>query len=391
MYIKKKKLAILGSTGSIGQTSLKIISNYSKYFDIDLLVCNKNEKVILSQIKKFLPKKVYIENMIVRQKIKSKINNKIKVEFLESFNDLKKKYLKKNKLDKVIVGISSIEGLKYSFEFVKYSKEILLANKESLVCGGKVLINRAKFYNCKILPIDSEHYCIAEILKYEKLKNVNFVYLTASGGPFLGKNKNIIAKSSVEQVTKHPNWLMGKKISVDSATMSNKIFEIIEAHVLFDIPTEKLKIKIHKESLVHSAVLFNNGLVKLIMHDTTMKIPIINSLLDNIPKLSKKNFFKDNKNFQISFDETNLSNFLIISLGMKILKLGHTAWILFNVFNDYYVKNFLNKKIFFYQIEKNLIKIFSNKRIIYYCKNKIRNTKDIMNTIEFAENFIRSV
>ena len=391
---KKIKIAIIGSTGSIGTTSLKIIQDKKKLFNVELLVCNESEKIILAQIKKFSPKNVFIKNLLIQNKIKKKLNrDKLKVNFINKFEDINKIYSKQNKFDKVIIGISSINGLKYSMKFIKYSNEILLANKESLVCGGKILLNAAKKYNCKILSIDSEHYCIAETLKYEKMDNISSIYLTASGGPFFGDDKKTFAKAPISKVLKHPNWSMGKKISVDSATMANKIFEMIEAHVLFDIPIEKLKIKIHKESLIHSAVLFNNGLVKLIMHDTSMIIPIRNSLLGcmHIKKINDKNFFDDNKNFRLSFEEADVKNFQLIPLGFRVLKLGHAAWILFNVFNDYFVNKFLEKKIFFYQIEKNLIKIFSNKDINLYCKKKISNFKDVLKTIKYANNFVKNL
>ena len=395
MYFRKKiKIAIIGSTGSIGITSLKIIQDKKKLFNVELLVCNENEKIILAQIRKFLPKNVFINNLLIQNKIKKKLNrDKLKLNFINKFEDINKIYSKQNKFDKVIIGISSIHGLKYSMEFIRHSKEILLANKESLVCGGKILLNTAKKYNCKISSIDSEHYCIAETLKYEKMDNISSIFLTASGGPFFGNDKKTFAKAPISKVLKHPNWSMGKKISVDSATMANKVFEMIEAHVLFDIPIKKLKIKIHKESLIHSAVLFNNGLVKLIMHDTSMTIPIRNSLLGDmyIKKINDKNFFNDNKNFILSFEETDVKNFQLIKLGFRILKLGHTAWILFNVFNDYFVNKFLQKKIFFYQIEKNLIKIFLNKNINLYCKKKISNFKDVLNTIKYADNFVKNL
>ena len=181
---------------------------------------------------------------------------------------------------------------------------------------------------------------------------------------------------------------MGSKISVDSATMCNKIFELIEAHVLFKIPIDKLKIKIHEESQVHSAVVFKNGLVHMIMHDTTMTIPIRNSIFDNKFKNQSYNFFKSKKNIKLNFDEIKLSKFKILKTGYTILKMGHTAWILFNVINDNLVEKFLNQKIFFYEIVKNLIKIFNNKSLILYCKKtKVKNIADINKVINYG-NFV---
>lgn len=182
---------------------------------------------------------------------------------------------------------------------------------------------------------------------------------------------------------------MGKKISVDSATMVNKILEIIEAHVLFGIPIDKIKIKIHKESLVHAAIVLNNGLVKFAMHDTSMSIPIRNCLLNNKLFNQKKIFFSDTSNFNLSFNHVQLKQYDVLNTGFKILKLGQRAWILFNVINDKLVDKFLKGEIFFYQITQNLIKIFNKKSTIHYCKKKIIKFSDIMETINFGISLVK--
>ena len=384
----KQRIAIFGSTGSIGSDALNIMSKYPKLFDIELLVCENNNLKITRQANKFSAKYIFVNNKESLSKINKK-NLKTNVKILRDYEELEKIFLKKKKFDKVILCVSSFSGLKYAFSAVKFSKEILIANKESIVCGGHIFLKEAKKYNCKITSIDSEHYCLSEIIKNEKLRTINSVYLTASGGPFLNKKKIFYNKSLVKDATKHPKWKMGKKISVDSATMVNKIFEIIEAHVLFNIPFEKLKIKIHKESLIHSAVIFKDGLVKIIMHDTSMVIPIRNCLFNKKFFFQKKNFFTDTLNFSLSFDETSIKKFEIVYFALKIIKLGHRAWILFNVVNDILVEKFLKKEIFFYQINKNLIKIFKNKSIILYSKSKIRKLSDIYNTINYAKNIFK--
>ena len=230
----KQRIAIFGSTGSIGSDALNIMSKYPKLFDIELLVCENNNLKIVHQANKFSAKYIYISNEKSSLKIKKK-NLKATVQILRDFDELEKVFLKKKKIDKVILSVSSFSGLKYAFSAVKFSKEILIANKESIVCGGNILLKEAKKYNCKITSLDSEHYCLSEIIKNQKLSSINMVYLTASGGPFLNQKKVIQNKSSIKDVINHPTWKMGKKISVDSATMVNKIFEIIEAHVLFKI------------------------------------------------------------------------------------------------------------------------------------------------------------
>jgi len=382
MAIKKINIGVIGSTGSIGRTSLKIFKRYKKKFNIELLVCDQNLKEITNQIKIYSPKYVFINNFNAYNSIKLKKFKK-KVIFFNDFFLFQKKF--KSKLDKVILGAPGLSGLKFAFFFTTNSKELLIANKESLICGASVLLKKAKANNCKITSIDSEHFCINQIIKDKSLNEIDSVFLTASGGPFLKKKESSYLRSSIAKVTNHPKWSMGGKISVDSATMCNKIFELIEAHVLFDIPIDKLKIKIHEESHVHSAVIFKNGLVHMIMHDTTMIIPIRNSIFDNKFNNQSNNFFKSKKNIQLNFDEIKLSKFKILKTGYKVLKLGHTAWILFNVINDNLVEKFLNKKIFFYEIVRNLIKIFSQKKIMQYCKKtKVNNMSDINKIINYG-------
>ena len=377
------KIAIIGSTGSVGKTTLSIIDKYPKKFKVEFLACDKNFDTIVSQAKKFLPNYIYVNNKEIFDKLKKKKFKK-KINFVNNYDVIKKIFKLKKKFDKTILSISSLDGLKFAFDFVKFSKEILIANKESIVCGGNILLREAEKYNCKIKSIDSEHYCLSQFIKKNEDENIDSIYLTASGGPFLNMKKNSYNKASIHKVTNHPNWSMGKKISVDSATMVNKVLEIIEAHVLFGLPFDKIKIKIHKESLVHSAIVLKNGLVNLVMHDTSMTIPIRNSLFDNKFFNQSSNFFKSNKKFELTFNELELKKFKIIKTAYKIIKNGHSSWILFNVFNDYLVKKFLLKKIYFYEIEQNLIKVFNNKHILSYCKKNLNTIDDINRTIHFA-------
>jgi len=379
----KKKIAVIGSTGSIGATSLKIIKKYPNLFNVELLVCNKSLKKLIHQIKLFSPKYIFINDKSAREKFK-RLNLFNSIKLIENFSSFSKIFKQQTKFDKVILGASSVDGLKYSFEFINYTKEILIANKESIICGGNVLLEAAKKLNCKISSIDSELYCLSQLLLNSNNQKIDTVYLTASGGPLLGKKKTDFLKSSVKLITNHPKWSMGKKISVDSSTMVNKIFEIIETHILFQIPFNKIKIKIHKESLVHSAVIFKDGFVKVGMHDTSMEIPIRNSLFENKFVHQKKNFFKNKNLVSLNFNELQLTEFPILKTGIKIINYGHAAWILFNVINDELVKKFLNKQIFYYEIVKNLNKIFSKKIVLTYCKKKISTLADIEETINFG-------
>ena len=382
MAIKKLNIGIIGSTGSVGRTSLKIFKEYKSKFNIELLVCDQNLKEVTRQIKTYSPKYVFINNVNVYDCIKL-IKFKKKVIFFNNFLYFQKKF--KSKLDKVILGVPGLVGLKFAFFFIKNSKEILVANKESLVCGASILLKKAKANNCKITSIDSEHFCINQLIKDKNLNDIDSVFLTASGGPFLNQKQKTYLKASIKKVTNHPRWNMGSKISVDSATMCNKIFELIEAHVLFDIPIDKLKIKIHEQSLIHSAIVFKNGLVHMVMHDTTMTIPIGNSIFENKFYNQSGNLFKSKNNIQLNFNETKLSKYKILKTGYKVLKMGHASWILFNVINDNLVEKFLGKKIFFYEIVKNLIKIFNQKSILLYCKKTtVNSANDISKIINYG-------
>ena len=384
MSSKKISLAILGSTGSIGITTLKIIKKYPNLFKVNLLACNKNKKIIFKQISKFLPKYVIIQNKNNFNFFK-KIKFKKKIKFFQNLNDFNKE--KKIKFDKVILGISSIDGLDYAFSFIKYSTEILLANKETIVCGGKVFLKKANHYKCKIVPIDSEHYCLANTLKNFKSNEVDRVYLTASGGPFLNKSRNSISKIDQKFALKHPSWKMGKKISIDSATMANKGLEVIEAAILFNLKPTNIKIKIHKESKVHSVVILKNGLVYLVAHNTSMSVPIKNSLIESRELNNQKNFFFTKKNFTFSFDEKKLIKFKMVSLAYRALNYGQRACIFYNVINDYLVNLYLNKKIFFFEIHTKLNKVLTNVNLIPYFKKKVANLNDIQKTINYAKSY----
>lgn len=389
MSFKKKNIAILGSTGSIGKTTLGILEKNNINFNIVLLCCNNNYKLICKQIQKFKPLNIYINDEVIRNKVKIKFKY-YNYNFLKNLkNKTLGKFFKK-KIDKTILAVPSITGINYIFNFLNFSKEILIANKESIICGGKLLFKEAKKQKCKLTSIDSEHYCISQIINDEKMDLIDSVYLTASGGPFLNYRKKL-AKYNISKVISHPKWKMGKKISVDSATMVNKIFEMIEAHLMFNIPTKKIKIKIHKESLIHAAVVFKSGLVKMIMHDTSMHIPIRNSLYDNNYYLQNNNYFKDKESFNLTFDEKKLKNFAILGTGMNVLKSGHASWILFNTINDLLVNKFLNNKIFFYEIVENLIKIFSRNSTKNFCKKKISKISDIFDVINYGYEVIKKI
>lgn len=370
-----KTIAILGSTGSIGTTSLKIIKRYRKLFKLVLLFAGKNYKKLNSQCKIYKPEFICLNNKKYFKRLIPKFKK------LSSIDEFLKKT---KKIDYVISAVSGYSALDINFKLLKKTKKLLIANKETIICGGKVFLKVAKKYKCKIIPIDSEHFCINFFLDNFKKKNIRKFYLTASGGPFL--NKKIKKNVSLKQVLKHPNWKMGKKNSINSANMTNKVMELFEAHFLFRIPEKKLDIKIEKTSKVHSIISINNGLDFLISHDNNMEIPIENSLFDdeNYSYRKKNISYFDDLHFKLS--NVNYKMFPVVNTGRKVLKLGHRAMIIFTVLNDRLVEMFLKNKIKFYEITMLLNNVFSKFKIVNYSKKSIRNLFDIKKTINFAKN-----
>ncbi len=269
-----KDIFLLGSTGSIGETALSILKQDKKNFKIKLLTTNSNVNKIYKQAIQFnvreiviFDKKKYLKNY---KKFKFK-----KIKVYSSIKDVFKNKKKKSYL--TINAISGIDGLEPSLNIIKFSKNFAIANKESIICGWNFLKSELKKYKTHFIPLDSEHFSIWSLLKEDK-KNIKKIYLTASGGPFLNFNLDRIKNIKPKYALKHPNWKMGKKISIDSATMMNKIFEVIEAVKIFDLNSKQIDIIIHPKSYIHAIINFNNGLTKFLAHDTTMSVPIANAI-----------------------------------------------------------------------------------------------------------------
>jgi len=285
-----KKICILGSTGSIGQATLEIISKNKKDFNVVLLSGNNNFKLLIAQAKKFKPKYIYSNNFYFKEKIKLFCENN-KIYFIDDLI-----LLKKIKFDITIAAISGIAGLIPTINIIKFSKKIIIANKESIICGWKFILKELKKYHCHFTPVDSEHFSIFNLIENKDLDSIRYIYLTASGGPFFGKKINL-NKVTPTQAARHPNWKMGKKISVDSANLMNKVLEVIEASLIFNLPINKFKVIIHPQSLVHAIIEFKNGLSSMLYHYNDMKIPIANSLYNNFYNFKNidQNFFLKKK------------------------------------------------------------------------------------------------
>jgi len=377
----RKKICILGSTGSIGVSTLEIISKDKKIFDVILLSGNSNFKLLISQALKFKPKYIYSNNFFLTKKIKYFCKkNKIVI-----INDLNK--LKKIKFDITISAISGIAGLLPTLNIIKFSKKILIANKESIICGWKFINKELKKYNCSFTPIDSEHFSISNLIQNKNKNLIKNIYLTASGGPFFNKKINL-NKVTPTQAVKHPNWKMGKKISVDSANLMNKILEIIEASLIFNLPLNKFKIIIHPQSLIHAIIEFRNGLSSMLYHNNDMKIPIANSLYDNF-YMNKENINKFCFEKKLSFFPPNIKKFSSIKiLGLNKI-LNETGFILINVLNEILVERFLNNKILFTDIVYKLRVILNSNLVKNYLKNnRIRRINDVFKAYNFARSLI---
>ena len=374
----KKKIAILGSTGSIGTQTLDILKKKKNKIDIILLTANKNSSLLIKQIKEFKVKNVIIKDIKGFKLIKKKFP-KIKV-----FNDFKTINSSNNlKFDYVMSAISGLNGLEPTIDIIKKTKVIAIANKESIICAWNLISRELKKHNTLFIPVDSEHFSIWQLIKDKNKKNIREIFLTASGGPFLFTSIRKLRKIKFEQAIKHPNWSMGNKISVDSSTLMNKVFEVIEASNIFDIEINKFKIIIHPSSYIHSIVNYNSGFSEMLFHIPDMKIPINNSL--NITT-----GFSNNLKKSINFKMLNNLNFRKVDISrfssVKILKLVPKDITLFNTVliasNDILVEFFKIRKINFRQITQYVFKIINLKKYSYTRLKKPSNLREINNLMD---------
>ena len=378
----KKKIAILGSTGSIGQSTLEVIRKDKKNFNIILLSANNNYKKLVEQAKQFKVKNVLIKN----DKFYLNVKNSLKRTKTKVYSgDISIKRIISKKLDYTMSAVVGLAGLQPTIDAIKISKTVAIANKETIICGWQILSKFIKKYKTEIIPVDSEHFSIMELTKGVSNEEVEEIIITASGGPFLNTPINKLKKVKAKQAIKHPNWKMGKKISVDSANMMNKVFEVVEAYKLFKFDKSKYKIMIHPQSYVHSIIRFKNGLIKMILYNTDMKIPISNTLYK-----SKKNVLKTS-NVEIkhinnlNFQKVNSKTFPSIKLVNKCFTLGLSTPIIINAANEVLVDLFLKGKIGFLDIVKIINKILKHKDFRKNAKRKPNSIKDI----QIADNWSR--
>ena len=381
-----KSIAILGSTGSIGKSLIKIINKDKKFFDIKLLTARKNYKELLKQAKLFEVKNVILTNYEIFNE-KKKIFEKNKINIYNNYDHFNKIFNKK--IDYVMSSIVGIDGLIPTMMIIKHTKSIAVANKETIICAWNLIKKEMEKHETKFIPVDSEHFSIWHALNQNlNSNNVKKIYLTASGGPLLNISRKRFNNLKIKQVIKHPNWKMGKKISIDSSNLMNKVFEVIEAKKIFNVNYNQLDILIHPESYIHAIIEFKNNMNSIVAHNTTMDIPIFNSLYNNqIFNRKNNDYALDLKKLnKLSLRKVDLNKFPLVKLLAFLPEkdsLYETALV---SANDCLVNLYLNKKIKYTDIYSKLLKIINLKEIKSL---KHRYPKKISD-IYAIDNYVRS-
>ncbi len=379
-----KDLFILGSTGSIGRSALNVVKKDPSEFRVKLLTTNRNVKKIYNQALQYEVKNIVIFDKKEYYKY-SKIFKDKKINVYFSVNDVLKKIKQKSFL--TINGISGIEGLEPSLNIIKHSNNLAIANKESIICGWEFIKKKLKKYKTGFIPLDSEHFSIWSLLKFQNIENIDKIYLTASGGPFLNKKLKSIKNIEPKFALNHPNWKMGKKISIDSATMMNKIFEIIEATKIFNLDSSKFEILIHPKSYIHAIIHFKNGLTKILAHDTTMEIPIGNVMNLNTNNYKYNNQFNFNNLNGINFIKPDLKKFPLLKILTYKFHNTYFETILVSM-NDALVKKYLENKISYSSIYKIMLKLLKKPEFIKYYSSKPNNINEIRSMVEKVNQYL---
>ena len=378
----KKKIVILGSTGSIGKNLLNIIKKDKKNFEIFLLSANKKISLLIKQAKEFNVKNIIISDhnsyLIAKKKIKDK-----KINIYNSLSALKN-ILKKEKIFYTMVSIVGLDGLNPCLDLIKHSKNIAIANKESIICGWSLINTLLKKYKVNFIPVDSEHFSIYSLIKDQNLKSIDKIFITASGGPFFKKKKMNFKKIKLTDALNHPNWKMGKKISIDSATMMNKIFEVIETKNIFNVNYNDIKILIHPKSYVHAIIKFNNGLTKMLLHEPDMKIPIFNSLyLNKSKKINSKNLDISLLN-NLEFSKPNINQYSLLKILDNMPVFNSLYETILVTINDYFVNKFLQKKINYQHLINNIYKYSYDPDFLKFKKKPVLHIDNIKNTRKYV-------
>ncbi|MDC3000129.1 1-deoxy-D-xylulose-5-phosphate reductoisomerase [Candidatus Pelagibacter sp.] len=376
-------VAILGSTGSIGNSTLSVIAK-NKQFKIKLLTTNKNANKILRQAIKFKVKNIIITDKSTYYKYRQ-IFKKKKINLY--FNITKLNKIIKKKLTYTINAISGIEGLEPTLRVIPLTKNILIANKESIICGWDIISKKLKKNKTNFIPIDSEHFSILKLIEGVKHENIDKVILTASGGPFLNKPIKKIKNIKPKYALNHPNWKMGKKISIDSSTMMNKVLEFIEAKKIFNLKKKKISILIHPSSYVHAIVILKGNLIKFLAHQTNMRIPISNALGANKKSLNSFTSQINNLN-NMKFLIPNKKQFKLLTILDKLPENSSYFETILISLNDTLVSKYLNGKINYISIQKNLLNLIESPYLKKFYKLKPKKIYDIKKMIKLTKNYL---
>ena len=373
-----KKLLVLGSTGSIGINALEIARTFPDKIEIAGLSASENIELIEKQINEFHPKAVTVREKFKAEELKNKIGNKCEV---LSGDEGLIEIAKRNNYDILISALVGFAGLAPTIEAIKLGKRIALANKETLVTAGKFIISLCKKYHSELIPVDSEHSAIFQCLCGEDKNDIRKIILTASGGPFLNKTKNQLESVTIEEALNHPNWKMGNKITIDSATMMNKGLEVIEAYWLFNLMKEQIEVIIHPQSIIHSMVEFNDGSIKAQLSLPDMKLPILYAI--TYPERYNYNDVSTDlkKINQLTFFEPDFNKFECLKIAYDVISEGGSAFCILNAANEVAVEKFLSGIIKFVQIPeliKDALNTITNNQnadlqTIIDCDRKTRN------------------
>ncbi len=344
----KKRIAILGSTGSIGTQALEVISEYPDLFSVEVLAAHSNATLLLEQVKKYDPNAVVVTDEQAYEKVKSSLSNQpVKV-----FSGTKalSEVVQWDTVDMVLAAIVGYAGLESTLAAIEAGKPVALANKETLVVAGEIVMAKAAEKKVPILPVDSEHSAIFQCLVGEAFDSIEKIILTASGGPFLGKKPNFLVNVKKTHALQHPNWTMGAKITIDSATLMNKGLEMIEAKWLFGLKNEQVEVVIHPQSIIHSLVQFHDGSIKAQMGLPDMKLPIQYAMA--FPRRLKNNFprFEFHNYPSLTFEAPDMKTFKNLALAKDAMYKGGNAPCVMNAANEVVVDTFLKNKIGFIEM-----------------------------------------
>ena len=343
-----KKISIFGFTGNLGTQALDILKSYKNQFEFDIFVCDKNLNLAENVVREFNPKSIFFSCENAKKEFK---NLELNVEVLDCIESVAKR-IENSPSDIFLSAVSSYEALELTIAAAKSGKKLLLANKESLVVFGKFIMDAVSSSGTELIPIDSEHFSLFSSLRNLNKNDIKKIFITASGGPFLGQKLEQIKNKKAVDALNHPTWNMGNKITVDSATLINKCFELIEAKFLFDLDPEKLDILIQPQSIIHSLIELNDGSVEAQLSKPSMIIPLSYGLLDSrsdeVRNKFSLNMFEDEINLQLKFFPEDRKELLKIT--REIMNLGGNRGLIFATLNQIAVNKFLKDQIKFGEI-----------------------------------------